>query len=106
MFRIGTAKIEIKMANALAGINHVTPPAIAEAKPQAGLQATANPKASQPQQVQAKSPVPKDTVQISTAAQSALQESRETQAQTSQEASRGDRQAARLLAKESAAKKS
>ena len=48
---------------------------------------------------------PKDTVQISKAAQTALQESQETQAQTTKEAQGGDHQAQRLLAKEIAAKK-
>jgi hypothetical protein len=66
--------------------------------------APANQKAPQPQPA-AKAPAPKDTVQISTAAQTAVQESRETFTQTAQEASRGDRQAAQLLAKEAAAKK-
>jgi len=47
---------------------------------------------------------PKDSVQISTAAQTALQESKETQAQTAQEAAHGDRQAVKLLAKETASK--
>ncbi len=47
---------------------------------------------------------PQDTVQISTAAQTALQESKETQAQTAQEAAHGDRQAVKLLAKETARK--
>jgi hypothetical protein len=48
-----------------------------------------------------------DTVQLSSAAQAALaavQELRETPAQTDTEASGGDRQAQRLLAKETAAK--
>jgi hypothetical protein len=45
-----------------------------------------------------------DTVQISNAAR-ALQETIETPAQTAKEASRGDRQAQRLLAKEGAAEK-
>jgi hypothetical protein len=49
---------------------------------------------------------PKDTVQISGAAQSAVQEARETRTQTTQEAAKGDRQAQKLLAKETAAKKS
>ncbi|HWZ25143.1 MAG TPA: hypothetical protein VN037_07665 [Verrucomicrobiae bacterium] len=47
---------------------------------------------------------PKDTVQISTAAQTALQESKESQAQTAKEAAHGDRQAVKLLAKETARK--
>ena len=46
-----------------------------------------------------------DTLQISSAAQMALQEAMETQAQTIKEASTGDRQAQRLLAKEVAARK-
>jgi hypothetical protein len=45
-----------------------------------------------------------DTVKISTASQSLLQESLETSAQTSREARGGDGQAIRLLAKEAAAK--
>jgi hypothetical protein len=45
---------------------------------------------------------PQDTVKISTAAQTALQESRETLAQTAQEAAHGDRQAVKLLAQETA----
>jgi hypothetical protein len=47
---------------------------------------------------------PQDTVKISTAAQTALQESRETPTQTAQEAAHGDRQAVKLLAKETASK--
>jgi hypothetical protein len=43
-----------------------------------------------------------DTVQISQAGQSALQEASETAAQTAQEAQHGDRQAQRLLAREAA----
>ena len=50
-------------------------------------------------------PLPKDIVNISTAAQTAAHEATESRAQTAQEANRGDQQAARLLAKESAAKK-
>jgi hypothetical protein len=46
----------------------------------------------------------KDTVQISAAAQTALQESKESQAQTATEAAHGDRQAVKLLAKETAKK--
>jgi hypothetical protein len=60
--------------------------------------------ANAPTQVTVAPSAPKDTVQISTAAQTALQESRETQAQTAQEAAHGDRQAVKLLAKETASK--
>ena len=56
---------------------------------QAPAQATVAPSASQ------------DTVKISTAAQAALQESRETPAQTTK-GTHGDRQAVKLLAKETA----
>jgi hypothetical protein len=94
------------MANAITPVSQAAPTAVKDVQPQAASQqaAAANQKATQPQAAP-KAPVPKDTVQISTAAQTALQESRETSTQTAQEASRGDRQAARLLAKESAAKK-
>jgi hypothetical protein len=43
-----------------------------------------------------------DTVQLSTIAQAALQEAIETFAQTTKEANSGDRQAKRVLAKETA----
>jgi hypothetical protein len=46
-----------------------------------------------------------DTVQISNAANAALQEATETPQQTAQEASKGDHQAQRLMAKEAAAAK-
>jgi hypothetical protein len=49
--------------------------------------------------------VAKDTVTISTAAQAAVLEARETPTQTAQEANHGDQQAVRLLAKETAAKR-
>jgi len=58
-----------------------------------------------PAQASSKTIAPAATVNISPAAQTALQESQETQAQTVKEASHGDRQAVRLLAKETAAKK-
>jgi hypothetical protein len=45
-----------------------------------------------------------DTATISNAGKQALQESLETNAQTTKEASHGDLQARRLLAKEAAAK--
>jgi hypothetical protein len=53
----------------------------------------ANKKAAQPQ------PAAKDTVQISSAGQSALQEASETHAQTVREAQSGDVQAQRKLAR-------
>jgi hypothetical protein len=48
---------------------------------------------------------PAATVNISNAAQTAIQESQETSAQTAKEAGHGDQQAVRLLAREAAAKK-
>ena len=53
----------------------------------------------------AKAHIPVDTVHIPNAAQSALREATETQVQTAKEARGGDRQAQRLLAKETAVKK-
>ena len=58
-----------------------------------------------PAQASSKTIAPAATVNISPAAQTALQESQETQAQTVKEASHGDRQAVKLLAKEAIAKK-
>jgi len=51
-------------------------------------------------------PVPVDKVQLSSEAQAALREAVETPAQTAKEASSGDAQAKRLLAKQEAAKES
>ena len=45
-----------------------------------------------------------DTVQVSSAAKALLQESQETSAQTTREASSGDQQAVRLLARRAATK--
>jgi hypothetical protein len=66
------------------------------AKPASAVQASAPAKVSS---------TPKDTVQISSTAQTALQESLETPVQTARAAVSGDRQAQRLLARETAAKK-
>lgn len=65
---------------------------------------TASPKSMQARP-QSNTSATTDTVQISSAAQAALQEAMETQAQTVKEASSGDRQAQRLLAEEVAARK-
>jgi len=60
--------------------------------------------AAQPKAPAAKAQqLPTDKVTISAAAQTAAQELTETRVQTTQEASKGDLQAKRLLAKESAA---
>jgi hypothetical protein len=70
------------------------------AKPAAAAGKTVNTPAA------SRASVPKDTVTISTAAQTAAQEASETPAQTLKEATHGDPQATRLLAKEAAAKQS
>jgi len=72
--------------------------------PAPAVKSTSDTKSAAPSQAAVAPSTPKDTVQISTAAQTALQESKETQAQTAQEAAHGDRQAAKLLAKETATK--
>jgi hypothetical protein len=79
----------------LTPITNVTPaPAVDQPKP-----AQPSPQAAKPQ------PAPADTVTLSSAA-SARQELTETSAQTAREASHGDIQAKRLLAKEAADSKS
>jgi len=86
-------------ASATAAANVVAAPAV---------KSTSETKSAAPSQKQAPSQAAvapsaaQDTVSISTAAQTALQESKETQAQTAQEAAHGDRQAVKLLAKETA----
>jgi hypothetical protein len=65
---------------------------------------SAPPTQKQPPSQAAVAPSPQDTVQISTAAQTALQESQETRTQTAQEAAHGDHQAVKLLAKETPSK--
>jgi hypothetical protein len=79
------------------------PPAQAQAAAKPAV-ASQKPARAQPQPV-AKAHIPVDTVHIPNAAQSALREATETQVQTAKEARGGDRQARRLLAKETAAKK-
>jgi len=66
------------------------------------LSATSAGKTSQTR-ASGKPTTPQDIVQISVAAQTALQELTETPVETAQEARGGDRQAARFLAKEAAA---
>ena len=81
---------------------------VTQTVPTAPGQTEAAPKTASASQKSARvvtSPISKDTVQISAAAQTALQESQETKAQTTKEAAGGDHQAQRLLAKETAAKK-
>jgi len=68
----------------------------------AQTQQATKPAASQKAQTQATttSNLPNDTVQISPAAQTAVQEALETRTQTLEEAAKGDPQALRLLAQE------
>jgi len=73
--------------------------AVSQAQP-AAQPADARPKAPAPQPQSA----PTDTVQLSSAAQAALQEALETPAQTAKEAGAGDPQAKRLLVRKAAAK--
>jgi hypothetical protein len=65
--------------------------------PQTQPAAQSNPVNQEPGQ--SKPQPPTDTVQLSTSAKALLAEANETAAQTAQEASRGDMQAQRLLAK-------
>jgi hypothetical protein len=73
----------------ISSVNNVAP-----AQP-ATQAATAQPASSQP----ASQPAASDTVQTSNAAKAMLQESLETPAQTAKEASAGDLQAVKLLAR-------
>jgi hypothetical protein len=85
------------MANSVQSTANKTPvPAIeAPAQAKSATQKPAKTLAS------AATSIPKDIVNISNAAQTALQESQETRAQTAKEAASGDRQAAQVQAKES-----
>jgi hypothetical protein len=82
----------------------------AQGKPVASTSAAPTKHAEKPTAENQKTPPAKpptktaDTVQISSAGQSALQEATETAAQTAKEARSGDRQAIKLQIKEEAAK--
>jgi hypothetical protein len=81
--------------------------AAANLAPALAVTSTSDTKSAGPSQKQlpAQAPsAPQGTVKISTAAQTALQESRETPAKTAEQAEHGDRQAVKLLAKETASK--
>jgi hypothetical protein len=81
------------MSDPISGATQSQPPAQIRSAPQESPKPQAPPAA-----------VPTDTVHLSSAAQAALQEATETQAQTAKEARGGDGQAVRLLARETAAK--
>jgi hypothetical protein len=91
------------MALSITSATHANPVAV-----EASKAPVAQPASSSQKPVSAKAPsksnAPKDTVAISSAAQSALHEATETTVQTAKEARAGDRQAVRLLAKEEAKK--
>ncbi len=91
------------MALSITSATHADPAAVAASKAPVAQPAPSSQK-SVSAKAPAKSRAPKDTVQISSAAQSALQEATETAAQTAKEARAGDHQAVRLLAKEQAKK--
>ena len=82
----------------------INPVAQTDAAKVAAQAAAANTNQTQPAAPVKLQPTTTDTVQISSSAKAVMQEAQETAAQTAQEAGRGDRQAQRLLAKESAAK--
>jgi hypothetical protein len=89
---------ELSMANPVSGVTNA--PAVNEA-------AAAQPKQAAPAQTAAPaaktSKLPQDTVQLSSTISTPAEEAKETQAQTVQEAARGDNQARRILAQEQAA---
>jgi hypothetical protein len=88
------------MANAITSVQQADPTAAyATQAPSPAKTATISQKSTQPQTS------PADTIQISSAAQTALQEVLEAPAQTAKEARSGDHQAQRLLAREAAAQK-
>ena len=88
------------MSNPVTGITHSdAPPAVANPS-----QPKSAPAPAAPAKVAAPAALPSDTVTVSTAAKAALLEATETRSQTVSEASNGDRQAQRLLAKETAPK--
>jgi hypothetical protein len=80
-----------------------TPTAVQNAPQPNAVSVKSKPVQSQPP---SSGTIPADTVQISSAAQAALKEATETQAQTAREANGGDHQAQRLLAREAAARSS
>jgi hypothetical protein len=70
------------------------------------IQPAAHPATQSPKATQSKTESPKktDTVQLSSIAQASFQEATETPTQTAKEASGGDHQAQRLLARQAAEK--
>ncbi len=85
-------------------IAHQTEPPVSTNAAQTEATASTTP-SQKPAQTASSANAPADTVQISSAAQTALKETLETPAQTAKEAAGGDHQAQRLLAKEAAAEK-
>jgi len=99
---LGEATRTSKMITAIPGANlshAITATSSHHAAPSST--ATAKPAQSEPRSTSSSAAY---TVELSSAARAAQQEARETPAQTAKEASVGDRQAQRLLAKEAAAR--
>lgn len=91
------------MPNAVTSLSHVDPPAttVIQPEPRSAISTQKLPQSQPPAAIKA----PADSVQISSAAQAALQEALETQTQTRKEAANGDPQANRLLIRTAAAQK-
>jgi hypothetical protein len=92
------------MVSAIRGANPIDPTAGATQTRPMAKPATSSQKTTESQS-QTPTRTSTDTVHITSAAQAGLQESIETPAQTAKEASGGDHQAQRLLAKEAVAVK-
>ena len=90
------------MPNAVTSLSHVDPPAATAIQPEP-RSATSTQKLQSQAPAAIKAPI--DSVQISSAAQAALQEALETQTQTRKEAANGDPQANRLLIRQAASQK-
>jgi len=91
----------------ITAVTHATqtePTGAVAAQSQPVAKSVASSQKSTQSQPQSKTSIPTDSVQISSAARAALQETIETPAQTAKEASAGDRQAQRILAREAAGK--
>lgn len=91
------------MSNSISSAPPVQPAAEANASRPVAKPSNASQQSTQARPQQAAEP--KDTVQISAAAQAAIKEAAETPSQTAKEAASGDQQAQRLLAKEATAQK-
>jgi hypothetical protein len=103
--RIIEAKRSSTMVNPITSATHTDPATASTTQTEPVAKSATSSQKSAQTQPQSTTSTSKDTVHISSAAQAAVQEALETQAQTVKEAGSGDQQAQRLLAKEAAAKK-